>query len=270
MLDRDRAGKISSSECFKIYESKTVQETYMEEIRMFNLFKQKDVEKDVFNFKWGHLLENFLHEQTDHLKGYVNQNYEENATIFNKANAIHCGTPDQYTLQNEMIVTSETKCPVTLKGLYNLIFPFYTTGSYVEIDGNLAIEMIKNRSKEGKKYFYQIISNAVLLEDQIGLESNFGELIVFMPYKSSIPIITKYATDFFTNPYYPIMMGDSETLPCILPIVKEHKDFFDLDDEYVVKEFHRIRFDISKETKDKFRSDLNAFTERTFPKLITA
>lgn len=262
MLDRERAGKISSSECFKIYESKTVQETYLEELRMFNLFKQKDVEKDVFNFKWGHLLENYLHEKTDYFKGYVNQNDEENATVFSTRNNMHCGTPDQYTLKGETVVVSETKCPVTLKGLYNLIFPFYRNGFFEMIDGDTAIDLIRSKSKDGKKYFHQIISNAVLLEDNLGLECKTGELIAYMPYKSDIKNITLYATDFFINPYYPVIMGDSDTLPCILPVVKEHKDFFDLDDEYAVNDFHRISFSISDELKDGFRSDLDNFTKR--------
>lgn len=270
MLDRERAGKISSSECFKIYESKTVQETYLEEIRMFNLFKQKDVEKDVFNFKWGHLLENFLHEKTNHLEGYINQNTEENATIFSKENKYHCGTPDQYTVDNSKIVTSETKCPVTLKGLYNLIFPFYPNGFYEDIDGNSAIELIKSNSKDGKKYFSQILSNACLLEEDTGIECDFGELIVFMPYKNDVQKITAFSEEFFTTEYYPIMFGSSDTLPCIHPIIKQHKDFFDLDDEYAVRDFHRIRFAITQEMKDLFRKDLNAFTDRIYPKLITA
>jgi|GEM_PF-6035645 len=269
MLDRDRAGKISSSECYRMYESKAVQDTYIEELRMFNLFKQTDVEKDVFNFKWGHLLENFLHEKTDHLAGYVNQNTEENATIFSNTNEYHCGTPDQYTLENESIVVSETKCPVTLKGLYNLIFPFYASGSYSFVDGDTAIVMIKNKSKEGKKYFNQVISNAVLLEDELGLECNYGELVVFMPYKKDIPEITAFAEEFFTTEYYPILFGTSSTLPCIHPLEKEHKDFFDLDDEYSVNDFHKIRFSITKEMKDTFRKDIDTFTNKVFPQLTT-
>lgn len=265
MLNRNRAGKITSSEAFKIYESKTVQKTYMNELRMYNLFNHKDVEKDVFNFKWGHLLENYLHEKTTHLEGYINQNSEDSPTIFSIDNPHHCGTPDQYTLFNEKIVTSETKCPVTLKGLYNLIFPFYPNGVYTEMDGDKAIELIRDSSKDGNKYFLQIISNAVLLEENLGIDCEFGELIVFMPYKANIQNITAFAEEFFLTEYYPILFGTSETLPCIWPKEKEHTDFYDLDDEYPVKDFHRIRFSITHEMKDTLVKDLKAFTKTVYP-----
>ena len=270
MLNPDRAGKISSSEAYKIHESDAVQKTYIEEIRMFNLFQQKDVEKDVFNFKWGHLLENYLHDKTAHLEGYVNQNFEEEPTIFSKVNPYHCGTPDQYTLENESTVCSETKCPVTIKGLYNLIFPFYTSGLYQEVDGNIAIQMIRKNSKDGKKYFDQILSNALLLEEQTGLSCDFGELIAFMPYATDISKITAYSQEFFTTEYYPIFFGSAETLPCIKPLKKEKEDFFDLEDKFPVNDFHRIRFDITQEMKDSFRRDLKAFTDRAYPQLVTA
>lgn len=264
-LSRERSGKVSSSESYKMFESKTVQDTYLEDVKIANLFKQSDPEKDVFNFKWGHLLENFLHDKTDHLEGYVNQNTEEEATIFSNVNPFHCGTPDQYTLHGEAIVSSETKSPVTLKGLYNLIFPFYANGVYEEIDGNEAIQQIIKKSKEGRKYHKQIISNAVLLEERHGLDCNFGELIVFMPYKKDISRITAYAEDYFETEYYPILFGTSETLPCIKPIEKNEADFFDLDDEYPVRDFHRIRFDISLAEKITFKSTLGNFTSKIAP-----
>lgn len=270
MLNPDRAGKISSSEAYKMHESKTVQETYIEEVRMFNLFKQNDVEKDVFNFKWGHLLENYLHDKTVHFEGYVNQNFEQEPTIFSKINPYHCGTPDQYTLENESIVCSETKCPVTIKGLYNLIFPFYSSGTYEFVDGNKAIQMINFRSKEGRKYFDQIISNAILLEEQLGLSCDFGELVVFMPYSTDISKVTAYADEAFSSYYYPILTGTNETLPCIKPLKKEKEDFFDLEDRFPVNDLHKIRFDITQEMKDSFRRDLQAFTNRIYPELVTA
>ncbi len=261
-LNRNRAGKVSSSECYKIFESKTVQETYLQDVRIANLFKQSDPEKDVFNFKWGHLLENFLHNKTDYLSGYINQNYEDEPTIFSKLNDFHCGTPDQYTVQDDCLVVSETKSPATLKGFYNLIFPFYTTGTYHEVDGNLAIQQVIKNSKEGRKYHKQIISNAILLEERTGVECRFGELIAFMPYKSDIAKIIAYAEEYFDTEYYPILFGTSETLPCIKPAEKNEADFFDLEDRYPVKDFHRIRFDISDEEKENFKTVLKTFTDR--------
>lgn len=262
MLHRGRSGKVTSSECFKIYESKTVQETYLEELRIFRLFNQQDVEKDVFNFKWGHLLENYLHDKTDHFKGYINQNMEDEATVFSAINELHCGTPDQYTVQDESIVMSETKCPVTLKGLYNLIFPFYTKGYYEEVSGNEAIELIKSKSKDGKKYFWQIISNAILIEEHLGVSCDYGELTAFMPYSTDIPKVVSYSEEFFTSEYYPILFGTSGTLPCLKASQDNEDSFDDLEDRFPVRDIHKIRFDISEELKETFRNDIKKFTER--------
>ena len=262
-LSRKRAGKVSSSESYKMYESITVQNTYLDEVKIFNLFQQSDPEKDVFNFKWGHLCENFLHDSTDYLEGYVNQNKEDDATIFSEENPLHCGTPDQFKVIDKRLLCSETKSPVTLKGYYNLIFPFYSTGKYVEIDGNDAIKMIVKKSKEGRKYYKQIISNAVLLEEKYATVCNKGELIAYMPYKKDIKKLLEYAEDFFVPlPYFAIQTGTSESLPCVKPSEKDESDFDDLDDSYPVRDFHRIRFDISAEEKENFKKTLSTFTSK--------
>lgn len=253
-LNRNRAGKISSSEAYKMYESKTVQNTYLQELRIYNLFGQPDMEKDMFNFTWGHLIENYLHQETEYLKDYIDQNSQEEATIFSTRNPYHCGTPDQYLpLYDEYcLVVSDSKAPVTLKGYYNLIFPYYTTGSYQETDGNTAIDMIRKNSKDGKKYYTQLVSNAVLLEEISGGECNYGELVAFMPYDTTLPKIVDFAEDYMTDYSFKIMSGTEDTLPCLKP---------DENGEYRVKECHKIRFRISEEEKEDFRKTLDEFTK---------
>lgn len=262
-LSRKRAGKVSSSESYKMFESPAIQKSYSEDVKISNLFQQADPEKEVFNFKWGHLCENFLHDATDYLDGYVNQNKEDDATIFSEVNPLHCGTPDQFKVIDNLLLSSETKSPVTLKGLYNLIFPFYSAGKFVEIDGNEAIAQIVAKSKEGRKYYKQIISNAILLEEKYATECNMGELIAYMPYKKDIKKLLEYAEDFFVPlPYFAIQTGTSESLPCIKSLEKDETDFDDLDDTYPVRDFHRIRFDISAAEKENFKKTLNAFTSK--------
>ena len=257
MLTKNRAGKVTSSECYKMFESKTVRETYKKDLKIFNLFKQNDHEKDVFNFQWGHVIEQYLHEK-GRFAGYVDNNNKEDETIFNSQNKHHCGTPDQYYDGDDFVICSETKAPVTLKGLFNLIFPFYINGHFKDIDGNEAIKLIFDNSKEGKKYYYQILSNAILLEQKLGKKCNFGELAVFMPFETEVSEIREFSSDLgFDSLYY----KSTENLPCIHKLEKETNGFDDLEAEFPVRNFHQIRFVITDEEKESFIQVLNDFTK---------
>ena len=150
MLDRNRSGKVTSSDCYKMFESATVQKTYLRDLKIGNIFKQSDREKDVFNFKWGHLCEEYIFK-SGRLEGFINNNNEVNPTIFSSKNNFHCGTPDFYKIDDFGIV-GDIKAPVTLVGFYNLIFTIING----EKDGNKQIELIVNNSKESKKYYYQL------------------------------------------------------------------------------------------------------------------
>ena len=73
----------------------------------------------------------------------------------------------------------------------------------------------------------------------------------------------EYAEDFFVPlPYFAIQTGTSESLPCVKPTEKDESDFDDLDDNYPVRDFHRIRFDISAEEKENFKKTLSTFTSK--------
>ena len=76
---------------------------------------------------------------------------------------------------------TDIKCPLTRKGFYNLIKRLYTFDGFdatpkEEVNGNEIIQLIRNDSKEGEKYYWQLVSNACITK------SKYAELIVFMPY----------------------------------------------------------------------------------------
>ena len=250
MLDRNRNGKVTSSDCYKMFESATVQKTYLRDLKIGNIFKQSDREKDVFNFKWGHLCEEYIFK-SGRLEGFINNNNEVNPTIFSSKNNFHCGTPDFYKIDDFGIV-GDIKAPVTLVGFYNLIFPIING----EKDGNKQIELIVNNSKESKKYYYQLISNAILLEEKLGVEFKKGILSSYMPYAHELKSIIEFAEANFTEYYSPILSGTEKTLPCLLPST----DYENLG-EYFVNDLYHVKFDITKEMKTNFIKTLNEFTK---------
>lgn len=80
-------------------------------------------------------------------------------------------------------VVSDVKCPITLKSFCNLV------------DHGNDINAIRENHKDGEKYYWQLISNAVLTN------SDLGELIVYVPYQEELQKIRDLILDLNGEEY---------------------------------------------------------------------
>lgn len=119
------------------------------------------------------------------------------------------GTPDA-TVPTKRTVC-DIKCPMTLKSFCTFIDSIVMVeinGVWV-MDGTATINAIRANHKDGEKYYWQIVSNAVLTDSVI------GELIIYVPYKSELDEIKGIAADEL-NKYYWIVNAQEEELPYLI------------------------------------------------------
>lgn len=220
--------------------------TYVEECIMERFFKLKLENENVIKaFSWGKMCEVIVHDllPTDYTM------MSEDTFQHHDIKELY-GTPDgakqlviNYEGNGFLIGTaetvSETKCPLTRKGFYNLIKHLYdfdgvTVTKKKNIDGNAIIQLVRKDSKEGEKYYWQIINNANILK------AKFGELIIFMPYYEDLETIKKYNRSL-DDPYWLIEIAKEGELPYIYK-------------ESGIENLNIIRFEIPQVDKDFLES----------------
>jgi hypothetical protein len=118
----------------------------------------------------------------------------------------------------------DIKSPITLKSFCQLVQPLYD--GFTGID---AMNAVRENHKDGEKYYWQLVSNAIINN------TRHAELVVGMPFFSEIPQIKKLA-DGLPNCYWIAMANDDE-----LPFL--------LDGGYY-KNINIIRFEVPQEDKD--------------------
>lgn len=128
----------------------------------------------------------------------------------------------------------DIKCPITLKSFCQLV------------DAGLAggMAQVREDHKDGDRYYWQIVSNAILWESATGVPCDRGELIVYMPFKSELPEIRLMAQsvppDQLSKHYWISMSGDDE-----VPYIKDGGYYGNVN---------VIGFDIPKADKDALTS----------------
>lgn len=190
MNNDTRAGRFTSSQIYKLMASGKAKGsfgvpalTYIDETNMERrLGRTLDTQVNSREMSWGSLLE-----------GYVFDKLGLEYRLCSKETAVHpkidywAGSPDAE--KDDTI--ADVKCPFTLKAFCELVDPMsHREGSLA------AIETIREDHKQGDKYFWQIVSNAVLKE------KTHGELIVFMPFKSELEAIREYARNYSGDDQY--------------------------------------------------------------------
>lgn len=183
--------------------------TYVEECIMERFFKHKlENESDVKAFSWGRLCEVVVHDSLPN--DYILQSEEtyRHPTIYE-----WCGTPDGTVLNDNLEVETVTdiKCPLTRKGFYNLVKRLYdfdgvTVTKKENVNGDELIQLIRNDSKEGEKYYWQLLSNAIILN------AKYCELIVFIPYKEDLEAINEY-NNSLAEPFWMVERAKEGELP---------------------------------------------------------
>lgn len=119
-----------------------------------------------------------------------------NDTIQHPSIECWAGTPDAFKNRDGGVCV-EIKCPFTLESFYDLVQSFEDGG----------IEEVRAKHSEGDKYYWQCVSNAILL----GVRK--AELIVYCPYKSELSDIKLEAESY---PFAWISFAQDEDLPYLL------------------------------------------------------
>jgi len=111
------------------------------------------------------------------------------------------GSPDATT---ETIV-GDLKCPMTLTSFCQLVDPCWANNTLYEA---LTIEAVREGHKDGDKFFWQIVSNAVLTGKKI------GRLIIYVPFEDELEEIRQMIEG--KPDFYWIHMADKNKLPYLV------------------------------------------------------
>lgn len=140
------------------------------------------------------------------------------------------GSPD--ATRGNGIVVADVKCPITRKSFCQFLDPYKKGGAVIH--KAMTIEAVRANHKDGDKYYWQLVSNAILTG------ATKGELIIYMPYKSELDAIRELAqqqdSDELKNYYWIANASDEE-----LPYINEGGHY---------KNLNVITFDIPQEDKD--------------------
>lgn len=216
-LSNVRIGNITSSEIVALTSNGRAKDsvgapfyTYVDECIMERFFKHKlELESDVKAFSWGKLCEIIVHDKLD--MSYIMQS---EITYPHPTISEWFGTPDgRKDLNGKCDTITDIKCPLTRKAFYNLIkflydFDGLTVTKKEIIDGDDIMQQIRKSCKEGEKYYWQLVSNAIILNAQ------YAELIVFMPYHEELEEIKAYNTTL-DDPYWKVEYAKEGELPYI-------------------------------------------------------
>lgn len=144
--------------------------TYIQETNMERLLgRSLTTEVDARATSWGKLVEPRVFD----LLG-IEYSLSSKETIVHPEIPYWAGSPDG----SKHNTTADFKAPLTLKSFLQLVQPLYEG-----LTGMAAMNRIREDHKDGEKFYWQIVSNAILRGDR------FGELIPYMPYHSELEAI---------------------------------------------------------------------------------
>lgn len=103
------------------------------------------------------------------------------------------------------------KCPMTLKSFCSLVDP-------MSANPELAVAAIRDNHKDGNKYYWQLVSNACLTN------SDYAELIVYMPYESELEEIKEIANTGQPEHYWIWQALENE-----LPFLKDNGEYSNIN-----------------------------------------
>jgi hypothetical protein len=124
--------------------------------------------------------------------------------------------------ENKTVI--DIKCPFTLKSFCQLVQPLYDGLTGIE-----AINKIRDTHKDGEKYYWQLVSNAIIND------CTHAELIVYMPYLSELDEI-KSSAEGVPELYF-LSMASINELPYLI-------------DNGFYKNINIVNFEVPQEDKD--------------------
>jgi len=210
--------------------------TYAEECRYERgLLQNLESEIEVLATEWGKLVESFVHKKLP--KDYK---FHSDQTKSHPKYAGWVGTPDGSKMKNVLDkwiedAITDIKCPLTKKAFCQLVAGLYEMlpeGGVKKIekpDMNKALDMALKKSKSGKTYYWQLVSNSCIFN------TKYAELIVFMPFYETLEAIIKY-NDNLPESSYKVAFARPGQLPFLLK-------------ESGYEEINIIRFEVNLEDK---------------------
>jgi len=187
LMKKDRSGKGFGAPAL----------TYIEECNMERrLGRSITDEVSARPLLWGKLLE----ERAFDLLG-LEYTLTSKDTITHPAIPYWAGSPDGGKDEPKTVV--DIKCPITLKSFCQLVDNFKEGG----------MDQVRAEHKDGDKYYWQIVSNAILTG------SDNGELIVYMPYRSEladIRMMVQLLPGEIIGKYYCVATAMDDELPYLL------------------------------------------------------
>lgn len=231
-MSPDRIGNFTSSDIYRLMSNGKAAGSfgapfyeYIEEKRMERrLHRSLTADVDARATSWGKLVEKRCFDVLP-----IDYTLCSDVTLSHPEISYWKGTPDAVTTE----AVADVKSPSTLKSFCQLVDPYYDKTGKLLHEG-LTIEAVRENNKDGDKFFWQIVSNAILTG------KNKGELIVYAPYQEELPDIRMLADG--KPEYYWIWSASDDQLPYLI-----------YGGAY--KNCNVIRFDILQRDKD-------ALTER--------
>ena len=210
--------------------------TYIEETNMKRLLgRSLNADMNSKPTSWGNLLEPRVFD----LLG-LDYTYSSQVTDMHPTIDYWAGSKDGTRESDERAVI-DIKCPWTIKSFCQLVMPIYKGLTGIE-----AMNAIRESSKDGDKYYWQLVSNAIINN------CDFAELIIYMPYQSELLAINQMAQG---NPSVKWMeyVSDSE-IPYIL-------------DGGYFKNLNVIRFEVPRSDKDLLTNCVIKSGEMLIPRI---
>jgi hypothetical protein len=176
--------------------------TYISEKNMERkLGRALDSETNAKPMNWGKLCEKRVFDLLYKIDvGYIECGTE---TIKHPRYDFWLGSPDAKRPET----TVEVKCPFTLKSFCQFI------DAIEGFPGIDAINSIRNNHPDGEDYYWQILSNSILLN------SKYAELIIYMPYRNELDEIRVLASNMPVadlSKYYGLANSTDEELPYLI------------------------------------------------------
>lgn len=192
-MNTNRNGNITSSNCWKLFQTKAKINTYLTELRYERRLQRRlSNETSAKPTSWGHLCEHLVFTK----KGFLGSSYGyySDKTINHPSIEGWCGTPDG--VSSDSVV--DVKSPFTLK-------------SYVELFDICTSKSLEIFKEERPEYYWQLVSNSILTG------KDYAELIVFCPKYETLPTIINLAQnmDENQNKYFWLQFAQYDELPYI-------------------------------------------------------
>ncbi len=189
--------------------------TYIEECNMERrLLRSISDETNARPLSWGTLLERKAFEALG-----LEYTLNSSETSVHPTIKYWSGSADGFKYDEGKTVV-DIKCPISLKSFCTLV-------------GCKTIEEVRENHKDGDKYFWQLVSNAIIND------CKYAELIVYMPYLEELDSIREMASNWDGPDQHRFMwisLGQDSELPHLLR-------------EAYYKNINVIRFEVSEADK---------------------